>query len=284
MASTESKLSEFALWDEDQCHAALGRLEQLRDQLDELRLSIPAIIEPLTTTGINAQEHFRRFKEAAQSEHSRHDRFRATWHSGPIAEALEYTSLSRKQGQTRPNGVRLPKYGWNDDHDPINRGTDKQEEVNGDSNGSPGSQTEDTESVVKAFQQRHPECHIDSYISEQKIQIAVPAPLGPISFTIKKRERPQNEGPRWDVECLGSMTLYLAITRCLASRPNGNDLNYTLEMIAAYKDARRAPCMTCGKMVDKTMQTAPARRSKTVKTEDGKSQDVWEAFHEGCLR
>ncbi|KAL9094664.1 MAG: hypothetical protein Q9165_002933 [Trypethelium subeluteriae] len=197
-------------------------------KLDELRLSIPAIIEPLTTTGISAQEHFRRFRDAAQGEHSRLDRFRATWQSGPIAEALEYTLLSGRQGQNRSNGIRLPKYGWSTDGEPVSRGTGKQGEANHEPNGTVGSQTEDMESVVKAFQQKHPECHIDSNLSEQNIQISVPAPLGPISFTIKKGQKPQNEGPRWDVECLGSMKLYPAITRCLASRPKGNDLEYTL--------------------------------------------------------
>ncbi|KAI9659939.1 MAG: hypothetical protein M1821_001291 [Bathelium mastoideum] len=283
MASAETGQPDFSRWEEDQCKAGLARLEDLQDKLEGLRSTIPSIIGALVASRANPQEHFRQFKDVTETQYSQLIHFRATWQSEPISEALEYAVQSGKRDLGLGNGAVLPKSGWIEEKEQSNQGGTKGEDDSTSSNGAGNQETDDMTSVVEGFKHEHAQCQVESDPQTQKIQVSVPTPPGPITFAIKKYEQLQNGGLKWDAECLGTMKLSPAITRCLASRPHADSLRYTLEMIAAYKDARQAPCMACGSLLDKAAQTPPARRSKTIKTEDGKSQEVWEAFHEGCI-
>ena len=193
-----------------------------------MRLSISAIIQPLIDTHVRPQEHFRRFKHAAEAEYSRLDYFRATYQSEPIRELLEYILLSGKQEPKIPNDAALPKYAGVQELHKSAGDDSKQDEVDGDLNGTVGHEAEDVAAVVEAFKQRHPECHVDSDLQGQSLQVSVTTPLGPIVFAVKKAQKPQNGELRWDVECLGTMKLFPAITRCLASRPQVDSLSATL--------------------------------------------------------
>lgn len=72
-------------------------------------------------------------------------------------------------------------------------------------------------------------------------------------------------------------------------RPSPNDLGYILDMIAAYKDLRKANCDVCKELVDGFGLTPAGRRKKAKgsgakyngDTVDGMGD--WVAVHEGCL-
>jgi len=77
--------------------------------------------------------------------------------------------------------------------------------------------------------------------------------------------------------------LFEAVGRSLANRQRMNDLEYTLEMIAAYKDLRMAKCDTCKELFDKRGMTPAARRSQSGKSAEGTETVNWIAVHESCL-
>lgn len=71
--------------------------------------------------------------------------------------------------------------------------------------------------------------------------------------------------------------------RCIETRPKPNDLEQTLEMIAAYKDLRTTKCDKCKQLLGKDALTPAARRVETSKGADGAETQKWVSFHEVCL-
>jgi hypothetical protein len=96
-------------------------------------------------------------------------------------------------------------------------------------------------------------------------------------------EREANGRHKLSAECLGTTEPFLAITRCVASRSNADDLKYLLDMIAAYKTVKGTSCAKCGKLLDKSALTPTARRSKQVATVNENPDTVWMALHEACV-
>jgi hypothetical protein len=66
-------------------------------------------------------------------------------------------------------------------------------------------------------------------------------------------------------------------------RPKPNDLQNTLEMIAAYKDLRASKCDTCKELIGPSGLAPAARRSKSVIGPDGLETQEWVSIHESCL-
>lgn len=71
--------------------------------------------------------------------------------------------------------------------------------------------------------------------------------------------------------------------RCIETRPKPNDLEQTIEMIAAYKDLGTTKCDKCKELLAKGGLTPAARRSKPSKGADGAESQKWVSVHEGCL-
>ena len=163
-----------------------------------------------------------------EAEYSRVGNFQAIWQSAPVAEVLDYTLRSAKLDPDPSKGAKLPEDGQVQEGDQISRGASEPNEDKNHVNDAAGHKVEDMAQAIEDFKQRHPECTVDFDSQEQKTEVSVPGPLGPTNFTVKKRQGSHNEEVSWDVECLGTMKLFPAITRCLASRPQDNNLHYTL--------------------------------------------------------
>jgi len=91
------------------------------------------------------------------------------------------------------------------------------------------------------------------------------------------------QGPSCNQTAQATFKLFNAIDRSLAIRSRPDDLEYTLEMIAAYKDLETTKCNTCGQLLDSHGMTPAARKSKKVKGVDGVETLEWISIHESCL-
>lgn len=110
----------------------------------------------------------------------------------------------------------------------------------------------------------------------------------PLTFSVTKKLKGTHssyevQGPTCPESASSMYKIFDAIDRCLENRPKSNDLEQTLEMIAAYKDLRTTKCDVCNELLGKGGLTPAARRSKTVKGLDGAETQKWVSIHEGCL-
>ncbi|KAI9695261.1 MAG: hypothetical protein M1820_008780 [Bogoriella megaspora] len=297
MAAPNAGQSEFKPWNEAQCKAGLAHLEMLQFELQGLRKVIPDILDPLITKQqIGVRRRFAIFKHNSQDSYKRLDQFSNRRMSKTVKEIIDYTNGSEKHDDDLRKAFTLPEFGWAKSTGPFNEYADKdvQPELAEDISAlAPPSgperdsgvkgKDENMATVVESFRQKHPEFHTQADLPGQTMQVSVPSTGGSIKFLIKGVNKEVEGKTRWDVECPGSQPLLYAITRCFASRPQAGNLSYTLEMIAAYKDARKETCVGCRKLVSNMGVTPAARRSKTVKAEGTKKEEIWEAFHEGCI-
>lgn len=110
----------------------------------------------------------------------------------------------------------------------------------------------------------------------------------PLTFFITKKLKGTHssyevQGPTCLDSASSTYKLFDAIDRCMENRPKPNDLEQTLEMIAAYKDLRTMKCSVCKDLLGKGGLTPAARRTKTSKGPDGAETQKWVSIHEGCL-
>lgn len=266
-------------WDETQCKAALAHLEKLQEQLDELRLTIPRIIQPLRTAHTTPAAFYTGFRQAALGANKNLSRFKAAWQSQETQSILEHTKESQKADPDLSACVRVPKYGWVDilDNEKEAGAVEK-----GDQIAMLNNEEVDITGIVDAFKHEHPKFKVNIEADNQLINIMFRLPTLLMRFRVLRRKE-TNGNYKLDAECVGKMPLFPAITRCLASRPRPNDLKYLLDMIAAYTNTRRASCAKCTRLVDSSGMTPAARRSKRVESPEGASNLVWEALHERCL-
>lgn len=54
-------------------------------------------------------------------------------------------------------------------------------------------------------------------------------------------------------------------------------------MIAAYKTVKGSTCAKCEKLLDSSAEIPTARRRKELTDDNGATETIWEAFHEGCI-
>jgi hypothetical protein len=110
----------------------------------------------------------------------------------------------------------------------------------------------------------------------------------PLAFAVTRKLKGTNasykvQSPTCPESASSTYKLFESIDRCIENRPKPNDLEYTLEMIAAYKDLRVTKCDTCKELLGKGGLTPAARRSKTIKGPEGNEIQKWISIHEGCL-
>lgn len=133
------------------------------------------------------------------------------------------------------------------------------------------------------------ESHFETSISTNSVQIAYKAAGNiPLTFSVTKKLKGTHssyevQGPTCPDIASSTYKFFDAMDRCLENRPKPNDLEQTLEMIAAYKDLRTTKCDVCKELLGKGGLTPAARRSKTVKGTDGAETLKWVSIHEGCL-
>lgn len=83
-------------------------------QLDELRLTIPSIIEPLRIRHEAPEQLFKAFKQAASDASRALAGFRTAWHDRTTHVIFERTKQSQKANSDLSAGANLPRYGWSE--------------------------------------------------------------------------------------------------------------------------------------------------------------------------
>ncbi|QDS75249.1 hypothetical protein FKW77_000649 [Venturia effusa] len=141
--------------------------------------------------------------------------------------------------------------------------------------------------LLDAFKARHEE--VEAEYEDDTIKIAYKAAGNiPLTFSVTKRLKGGHsiyhvQGAPCAESASSTYKLFDAIDRCIENRPKPQDLEQTLELIAAYKDIRTTKCDVCKELLGKGGLTPAARRTKFVKGSDGVETQHWVSIHEGCL-
>ncbi|KAJ4305220.1 hypothetical protein N0V90_000751 [Kalmusia sp. IMI 367209] len=97
-------------YDEAQCIAALAQLERLKQQLDDLRLTLPRVVEPFhMPTG---PPMYQAFKNNLTKSVRDMKTFRAQWQSQDIQSVLEHAKKSAAANPDLSAGAQVHQYGW----------------------------------------------------------------------------------------------------------------------------------------------------------------------------
>ncbi|KAF3048884.1 hypothetical protein E8E11_005483 [Didymella keratinophila] len=269
-----------AHWDEAQCMAALAQLEQLQDQIDDLRLAIPRIIEPFHRP-LNPST-FKLYSQGVIGSQNGIKALNEACRSPEVQETLAHTKRSFEANQDLAACASVPSHGW------IERERRERESRKGCGentaieNHSNKLDDETVSRIVKEFQMAQPTIKLQAKNDNHCIVAQFVADSMRLTLKISI-DRESDTRPKISAECAGTSEPFLSITRCISSRPNAHDLAYLLNMIVAYKTVKGTSCAKCGKLLDDTALIPTARRSKQVTSANEAVETVWEAFHEGCL-
>jgi hypothetical protein len=284
LPTADAPLHSTGEWDEGRYQAALSQLEQLQQQLDDLRLTIPRIVAPLSTHHTRSTAFYVHFKQAAVGATVGLKAFRSRWQSQEIQSIFERARRSFTSDADLGPSAQVPKYGWaqsvSSRRGLVNQNT--KEGTAGIDESHTSTSAEDVSRIVTEFTQAQPGIAARTDNDGHRIQMSVD--MGHI--TLKFRVvivKDANARSQLHVECLGSVKLSAAITRCISSRPHANDLRYLLDMIAAYKSEGLVSCAKCARQLDSSGLVPAARRSKKVTNPSGNPMTVWEPFHEQCM-
>ncbi|KAF9697350.1 hypothetical protein EKO04_004859 [Ascochyta lentis] len=280
MSAAEPAPQPDASWDEAQCMVALAQLEQLQAQIDGLRLAIPSIIEPFHRPPIPAT--FKLYSQGVIGSQNGIKALNDRWKTPEVQGMLEHARKSYEANPDLSACTFVPAHGWVERERRENdarKGDGEQTSTEGQSD------TLDDERislVVAEVQKAHPSVKLETYDDNRGITTQFIANSMRLSFKVNI-EREKDTPRKLSAECLGNSEPFLSITRCIASRPQANDLTSLLEMIIAYKTVKDTSCANCGRLLDDTTLIPTARRIKQVTGANESSEPTWEALHEGCL-
>lgn len=156
-------------WDEAQCKGALAHLEKLQEQLDELRLTIPRIIQPLRTAHTTPAAFYADFRQAAVGANKNISKFKVVWQSQETQSIFEHAKESQKTDPDLSACVRVPKYGWVDtlENEKEAAGAiEKEDQVMMLKN-----EELDITGIVDAFKHEHPKFKVNLEADNQLIHI-----------------------------------------------------------------------------------------------------------------
>ncbi|EUC36999.1 hypothetical protein COCCADRAFT_33649 [Bipolaris zeicola 26-R-13] len=279
MEASDTSVGSSVGWDEAQCTAALAQLEQLQTQIDDLRLAIPRIIEPFHRPP-NATT-YKLYTQGVLSSQTGLNALKDRWNLPEVQNTFEHAKQSFGANADLSEAVSVPSHGWVEREQEVNRSTSKSGSKTAEDTGAVFSDS-DISRIVVVFRKAHPTLKVETNDEDHSIHIRFVASSLMLKFRVTI-DRESNGRHKLNAECLGTTESCLAITRCIASRPNKNDLRYLLDMIAAYKIVKGISCDKCSKMLDSAALTPTARRSKQVATADESLDTVWVALHESCL-
>ncbi|KAF2712322.1 hypothetical protein K504DRAFT_372705 [Pleomassaria siparia CBS 279.74] len=269
-------------WDEAQCKAALARLEELQDQLANLRLNLPRVVDPFVSQGPKSAV-FCAFQKAVTGSQRDIKAFRTQWHSQDFQCILQHTAQSLNKNPNLSASAKVPRYGW------VNALAKENEAAQRRSNGVQKLEDkfvqltkEDIARDIAEFHQAYPSIKVLAKDDHQDLTFQFVAGSRELRIHVVI-ECETNGRHKLNAQCSGTVEPFLSITRCIASRPQANDLKYLLNMIAAYKTIKASSCAKCSKLIDNAALTPTARRSKQVAGANETQETIWEAFHEGCL-
>ncbi|KAF2444919.1 hypothetical protein P171DRAFT_485000 [Karstenula rhodostoma CBS 690.94] len=275
-------------YDEAQCIAALAQLERLKHQagclhfaLDDLRLTLPRIIEPFHMP--SKPPMFHAFKENLIKEQRNMKTFKSQWQSQETQTILEHARKSATANPDLSAGAQVQQYGWIE--------KEEQERQAAKSNGDGEERAEDLGiritkeergRIIEQWRQTYSSIKMEEKNDGKQLLIPFVADSTRYRFRVTISED-ANPSQAVQAECDGTGEPFTAVTRCLASRPNPNDMKYLLDMIAAYKTVRGLQCAKCNRMLDDDTTKPIARRCRQATGANETSETVWEPFHEGCL-
>ncbi|EON64839.1 hypothetical protein W97_04073 [Coniosporium apollinis CBS 100218] len=220
--------------DEAQCRAALARLDQLRQTLDEVRLAIPDILSTLNDPHASPARFLANFTGAAVDAQKRLETFKVTWRNEATQELFERARQSLQANSDLSAAATVPMYGWAETDLVDSEKTDDASSARALEHGivEDGGHFDqvDVARVVDDFRKAHPNFNVDLEVWRKEnwvINIQYQAPRIFLRFSIR-RYKGRNDEAVLMAECLGEMKLFPAITRCLASRPDPNNLPYLL--------------------------------------------------------
>ncbi|KAF2872223.1 hypothetical protein BDV95DRAFT_543900 [Massariosphaeria phaeospora] len=283
MASANTAGQPSADWDEERCISALAQLESLQNQLTNLRLAIPRVVEPLHSSAPIGPAIFKAFKEGLVGSQNGIKLFRAQWHSEEVQSAFEHSKQSFNRNSDLSAATQVPPYGWIQAEiatQKVSKRKRTEEQIDDDK--YVALPQDEVFRLVHEFSKIHPVIKVGSKDKHSDLMIQFVASSLTLRFHVVL-EREANGRHKLNVDCLGSTEPFMSIARCVASRPQANDLKYLLDMIAAYKTTKAATCTKCSKVLDSSGLTSTGRRSKLIEGANGAPETVWEAFHESCL-
>ncbi|KAF1953637.1 hypothetical protein CC80DRAFT_142899 [Byssothecium circinans] len=272
-------------WDESQCTAALAHLERLQAQLDDLRLTIPRVIRPFTAPP--APSMYRAFSDNLTASQNDIKAFRTQWHSQDTQSVLDHARKSLARNKDLSKSAEVGKYGWVEkERKERERGKKMLKEKESGTGVGEGERLGegDVGRILDEWKTRkgYEKIGLKREDGDKDLTITFVAGSWKHRFHILIQQE-ETGSHKLHVECLGTGATQLAITRCMMARPKLNDLRYLLDMIAAYKTVKGTTCAKCGNMLDSHALGTVARRSRDVVDTEGKTEVVWEAFHESCL-
>ncbi|RYN40395.1 hypothetical protein AA0112_g3228 [Alternaria arborescens] len=279
MGATEGAAQPGAGWDEAQCTAALAQLEQLQAQINDMRLAIPRIIEPFHRPRSSAT--YKLYVEGVKGSQNNLNALTKQWKDPDMQSTFEHVKQSFGANADLSESVSMPSHGWVERARKAKESSKSKGSENVDDTGATLTE-EDVSRIVVDFRKAHPTLKVEAQDDDRSIYMQFVSGSLMLKFRIGI-EREANGRYKLNAKCLGTTEPFLAITRCIASRPNADDLRYLLDMIAAYKTVKGTSCARCGKLLDKSALTSTARRSKQVASTTETPQTIWQAIHEGCI-
>ncbi|KAF2633721.1 hypothetical protein BU25DRAFT_11720 [Macroventuria anomochaeta] len=280
MSASGSTAQPGAGWDEAQCMAALAQLEQLQAQIDDLRLAIPSIIEPFSQPPNPST--FKLYSQGVIGSQTGIKALNDTWRAPDVQEMLAHTKKSYEANPDLSTSTSVPSHGW------IERERRERESRKGNGkhtaveNQGDRLDSEKISRIIAEIQEAQPNVKLEAQNDNRSITAQFVANSMRLSFKVNI-ERENDTQHKLTAECLGTSEPFLSITRCIASRPNANDLASLLNMVVAYKTVKGTSCAKCGKLLDDTTLIPTARRSRQIIGANDTLETVWEALHEACL-
>ncbi|CAE7213669.1 hypothetical protein PTNB85_07021 [Pyrenophora teres f. teres] len=266
-------------WDEAQCTAALALLEQRQAQINDLRLAIPRIIEPLHRRPNPTT--WKLYSQGLETSSKGLAAFKEQWSETEMQDILKHVQESFKENPNLSESVSVPSHGWVERERKAKESTKSKGGENVEDAGAILTEEEISRIVIE-FRKSHPNLKLETKDGNSSISTRFVSGSVTLRFHIGI-EREANGRHKLNAECLGTTEPFLAITRCLGSRPQANDLKHILDTIAAYKTVKGTSCAKCGKLLDHAALVPTARRSKQVAAANETQETVWEALHESCL-
>ena len=228
-------------WDEAQCTAALAQLEQLQAQvrllchllwttctdmrqISDMRLAIPRIIEPFHRPRSSAT--YKLYADGVLGSQKNLDSLKSQWKSPEVQSTFEHAKQSLSANADLSESVSIPSHGWAERARKAKESTKSQGGENKEDTGAIVTD-EDIERIVVEFRKAHPNLKVETHDEDRSIQTRFVAGSLMLKFRVGI-ERGANGRHKLNAECLGTTEPFLAITRCIASRSNPDDLKYLL--------------------------------------------------------
>jgi hypothetical protein len=187
------------------------------------------------------------FRKAAQAASKDLNNFKLAWQSEETQTIFKRSKESYEKDHDLSAASRVPKFGWSSHSqlpDTIVHGAELHHGANLEAEQETSKQALDTEKILEDFRNKHTDFVVSTESNNQIIkvcmlrtwfpglqadrsQIQFKVPSMTMKFTITRRKG-TNDKESLEVECVGNMRLFSAITRCIAARPHPDDLRYVL--------------------------------------------------------